>query len=74
MDTTAVLTAVENKIHNVSSVVKKTDYDPKIPDIESKYINTADNNKFTEDTITNKIKSEGLVDKSAIAGFINNVD
>ena len=74
MDTTAVLTAVENKIPNVSSVVKKTEYDPKISDIESKYINTADYNKFTEDTITNKIKREGLVDKSAIAGFINSVD
>ena len=34
----------------------------------------ADYNKFTEDIVTNKIKSEGLVNKSPVAGFINNAD
>ena len=72
--TTSALTTVENKIPNVSNLVKKTDYDTKILDIESKYITTVDYNKFTKDIVTNKIKSEGLTDKSAIVGFINNAD
>ena len=49
-------------------------YDVKIFDIESKYITTADYNKFTKDIVANKIKSEGLVNQSDIAGFINNAD
>ena len=53
---------------------KKTDYDAKLLDIENKYITTADCNKFTKDIVANKIKSEGLVGKSAIAGFVNNAD
>ena len=32
--TTATLTAVENKISNVSNLVKKTDYDAKIAETE----------------------------------------
>ena len=34
--TSSALTAVENKIWNVSSLVKKTDYDTKISEIERK--------------------------------------
>ena len=34
--TLSLLTAVENKIHNVSSLVKKTDYKTKISEIEKK--------------------------------------
>ena len=34
--TTATLTAVENKIPNISNLVKKTDYNPKINEIEKK--------------------------------------
>ena len=34
--TTTVLTAVENKIPNVSNLVKKTDYNTKINEIENK--------------------------------------
>ena len=53
---------------------EKKDYDVKLSDIKSKYITTNDYNKFTKDIVANRIKSEGLVDKSVIAGFINNVD
>ena len=53
---------------------EKKDYDVKLSDIKSKYITTDDYNKFTKDIVANRIKSEGLVDKSVIAGFINNVD
>ena len=72
--TTTALTAVENKISNNSNLVKKTDPEAKISDIESKYIPTDDFNKFTKDNVANKIKSEELINKSAIAGFINNSD
>ena len=34
--TNAALTAVENKISNISSLAKKTDYNTKIPEIENK--------------------------------------
>ena len=71
--TTAALNAFKNKIPYVSNLVKKLDYDLKILDIRSKYITTADYNKFTKSIVPNKIKSERLVKKSAIAGFINNV-
>ena len=45
-----------------------------ISGIEFKYITKADYNKFTKDIVINKIKSKGLVNKSAIAEFINNAD
>ena len=67
------MTAVENKIPDVSNLVKKADYDAKKLDIESKYFTTADYHKFTSQTLDAKIKQEELVDKSAISKFINNV-
>ena len=68
------MTAAENKIPDVNSLVKKTNCDAKISGIENKYITTTDYNKFTKNIVDNNIKSKNLVDKSAIAGFINNVD
>ena len=70
MVTTAALTIVRNKTLDVSNIFKKTDYDTKVSDIEFEYSTTADYNKFTR--FADKIKSEGLVDKSAISGFISN--
>ena len=72
--TAVALTAVENKILNVSNLVQKTDYDAKTLDNESKYFTAADHNKFTSEALDAKIKQKVLVDKSAAAGFINNVD
>ena len=46
---------------------KKTDYDAKILDIESKYFTTADHNKFISQTLDAKIKQKRLIDKSDIA-------
>ena len=68
------MTAAENKIPDVNNLVKKTNCDAKISEIENKYITTTDYNKFTKNIVDNNIKSKNLVDKSAIAGFINNVD
>ena len=68
--TNSALTAVEN--YMILKLSRKTNYDTKISDIESKYITTADYNKFTKDIVASSIKSKNLVDKSAIAGFISN--
>ena len=54
--------------------LKNTEYYTKISDTKTKYVNTADNNKFTKIIVDNSIKSKNLVDKSDIAGFINNTD
>ena len=74
MATNSALTAVENKISDVSNLVKKTDYDAKILDIESNYITTANYNKFTKEIVDNSMKNKNLVDRSAFARFINNTD
>ena len=68
------MTAVENKIPKVNNLVKKTDHDAKILYIESKYFTMTDYNKLTSQTLDPKIKQKVLVDKSAIAGLINNAD
>ena len=54
--------------------MKKIDYNSRITDIESKYISTADYNKFTEDIVNNSIKSKNFADKSDIAGILSNAD
>ena len=41
-------------------------------DIESNYFTTAAYNKFTTEKLDAKMMQKGLVDKSALAGFINN--
>ena len=72
--TNSALTAVEIKILDVTDLVKKTDYDAKISDIKSRFINVADYNEFTTDIVGNKVKSEGLVGKYAITEFIKNAN
>ena len=54
--------------------MKKTDYNTKTSEIESKYITTDDYNKFTKDIVANEIKGKNLVNTSKLAGFINNAD
>ena len=53
---------------------KKADYNADISEIESKCITTTDYNEFTKDIVSNQIKNKNFVDKSAIAGFINNAE
>ena len=55
---------------DVSNLVEKKHHDLKTSDLESKYLNTADYNKFTSQTLHAKIKQKQLVDKSATSGFI----
>ena len=54
--------------------MKKTHYETKISDIEKQCITTADYNEFTKDIVTTNRKSKGLLNKSDIDRFINNVE
>ena len=71
--TNAALTAVENKIPDVSSLIKKTaDYNTKISEIEKKltdhnhdkYITTPEFNKLTAETFAARLKQANLVTKT----------
>ena len=53
--TNTALTAVENKTPNVINLLKRINYDAKISEIYSKYFTTADYNKFTSQTLDEKI-------------------
>ena len=53
--TNTALTAVENKTPNVINLLKRINYDAKISEIDSKYFTTADYNKFTSQTLDEKI-------------------
>ena len=71
MVTNAALNAIENKIPDVSNRVKKTDYDVKLFDIETKYFTTSDYNKFTGEVLNAKIKEKELLNKSDISRLID---
>ena len=66
MATNTALTAVENKISDVSSLVKKTDYNTKISEIESKvndhnhdkYITTPEFNTMAADVFKERFAAQ----------------
>ena len=63
--TNSGLTAVENKIRNVSSLVKKTDYDTKISDHNhGKYIATPEFNNLAARVFTARLAQANLVTKT----------
>ena len=63
---------MENKIPNVSSLVKKTDYNTKITEIENKlnnhnhdeYIDTSEFNKLVGDVFNVRIAQANLITKT----------
>ena len=59
MTTTAELPTVDNKIPDVSSLVKKTDYNPKILDIEKK-VTDHDHDKYITTSEFNKLTTENF--------------
>ena len=67
--TTSTLTAVENKIPNVSNLVKKIDYDTKISELEKeltdhkhdKYVTTPEFNKLTAENFAATLAQANLV-------------
>ena len=77
--TTTALTAVEDKILNVSNLVKKADYNTKISEIENKIttdhyhdkcVTTQEFNKLTSEYFTARLKQANLASKSDIANLI----
>ena len=77
----SALTAVENKIPNVSSLVKKTDYNTKTSEIESKinnhnhdkYIITPEFNKLTAKNFKARLGEENLVTKTDFDTKLQNI-
>ena len=63
--------AVENKIPNASNLVKKTDYDKKVSEIEKKitdhnqdeYITTPEFNKLTSENFAARLAQANLITK-----------
>ena len=74
MASTAALNAVENKIPDVTTLVKKADYNEKIKDVESKYFTPSDYNKFANNILDAKIKIKEIVNESDISEFIKSAD
>ena len=78
--TIATLTAVENKIPNVSNLVKKTDYNTKVSEIENKITTDHDHNKYitkefdklTSENLTARLKQVNLASKRDVANFVKN--
>ena len=77
--TTTSLTAIESKVPNVSNLVKKTDYNTKISEIENdittdhdddKYITTQEFNKLTSENFTARLKQAYLASKTDFANFV----
>ena len=72
MVTKTVLTAVENKLPNVSDLVKKTNYNTNIIEVENtlnnhnhdKYIDTSEFNKLAADTFNAKLAQSNLITKT----------
>ena len=70
--TKLALTAVENKIPNFSSLVKKTDYDTKISELEKKltdhnhdkYITTPEFNTLATDVFNARLAQANLITKT----------
>ena len=76
--TTAALIVFENKMFNVSNLVKKTDYNTKISETENKIllimimINVF--NKLTSENFTATLIQANLASKSDIANFVKKTD
>ena len=58
--TNSALTAIENKIPDVNNLVKKTDYDAKILDIEKK-VTDHDHDKYITTSEFHKLTTENLL-------------
>ena len=80
--TNTALMAVENKILNVSNLLKKTDYNTKINETEKKisdhdhdkYITTPEFNKLTVENFVARLAQANLSSKSDIANFVKKTD
>ena len=80
--TTTALTAVQNKILDVSNLIKKHDYGTKFNEIENKiidhsddkYINTTEINKLIAENFAARLAQENLVTKTDFDNKLINLD
>ena len=76
------MTTVENKIPSISNLVKKTDYDTKVTEIEKrvtdhnhdKYITTTEFNKSATDTVNTRIVQANLLKKTDFGNKLSNLN
>ena len=73
MATKTALTTVENKIHNVSNLVNKTDYNTKVTEIENK-LNNHNYDKYIDNSKFNKLAADGFNKRIAKANLITKTD
>ena len=71
--TSAVLTAVENKILDISGLVKKTDYNTKISENESK-VNDHDHDEYITTSEFNKLITENFKARLAQTHLVTKTD
>ena len=71
--TKTALTAVENKIPSVSSLVKKTDYDTKISELEKK-LTDHNHDKYITTPEFNTLAADGFNARLVQANFITKTD
>ena len=80
--TTSALTAVENKVPSTSNLVKKTNYNTKISEIEKKltdhkhdkYITTAEFNKLTAEIFSAGLSQANLITKTDFDAKISSLN
>ena len=78
----AALTSIENKIPNISSLVKKTEYDTKITEIEKKltdhnhdkYITTPDFNTLSASVFNARIAQANLITRTDFDGKLSSLN
>ena len=68
------MTAVENDISNISSLVKKTDYNTKINEIEKKIITDHSHEKYITTPEFNKLTTENFKARLAQADLVTKTD
>ena len=71
---TTKIDEVENKIPDMSVLVKKTDYNAKISDAEKIYFTISDYNKPIKKILDAKIKEKALANESYISNLLKNSD
>ena len=82
LTTTTSLTAAENELPSVSNLVKKTEYNTTLDEIEKKitdhnqdkYITTPEFNGLTSENFTTRLRQSNLAGKSDIANFVKKAD
>ena len=59
---------------DISNLVKTTDSDTKVIDIDTKYVTIPDRNKCTNNKLDARIENKKVVNESGISLYINNSD